>query len=424
MDQIGRDYVVLALSVGELEDGIVDAYYGPAELRDEARSRNSGAPQLAAEAVQIRSRLDAEVEDAQRRRWLDRQLLGLETLARRIGGEQMAYLDEVERCFDASPQQTPAEVYVRLRSELDQLLPGSGDLHQRLEARHTRLTIEPERVAGILDWLSPEIRSLCAAAFPIPEGESLSVSLVTNEPWSAYNWYDGNLRSRIEVNTDLPTRAHALVGLLTHETFPGHHLEHTWKETRLVRESGRIECSVQLINTPEAYISEGLAEVGGRLLVDGPKWQQLLLAICERAGIDLTEDGAAREWQIHQALRALRGAGGDAALQLHAGGRSRDEVREFLIDNTLVTPQQADKSLQFITHPLWRTYVFCYAGGLSLLGNWCAAAGDVTAQRARFFRLLTEQLTPSGIAEELAANRSGGRSGRGCRPVDGRLPAS
>ena len=50
-----------------------------------------------------------------------------------------------------------------------------------------------------------------------------------------------------------------------------------------MREQGRAEASVQLINTPEAYISEGLAEVGGKLLVDGDAWQGMLL-VDRRAG--------------------------------------------------------------------------------------------------------------------------------------------
>ena len=95
--------------------------------------------------------------------------------------------------------------------------------------------------------------------------------------------------------------------------------------------------------------------------------------------------------------------GGDAAMLLYADGRSREEVKRFLVDDGLSTQTRAEKSLEFIEHPLWRTYVFCYAGGEQLLTEWCRAAGDEDAQRARFFRLLTEQLTPSGIAEEMAA---------------------
>ena len=403
MDEIGRDYLLLGLALGELQEGTVDSYYGPPELREQAAARQTSPDELASDASALRARIHSEGLEEQRRRWLDRQLIALETMTRRLAGEEMSYREEVERCFDASPEPTPPEAYSKLRRELDDLLPQGGTLHERLEARDARLTIPSERLAGVVEWLLTEIRALSAEYFPAPEGESLSVSLVTNEPWAAYNWYDGNLSSRIEVNTDLPIRANALVGLLTHETFPGHHLEHSWKEQRLLRERGLAEASILLINTPEAYISEGLAEVGGNLLVSSERWQALLVSIGEQAGIAISAADAEREWQVNQALKALRGSGGDAALQLHAGGKSRDEVRRFLVDDALRSPQQAEKSLEFITHPLWRTYVFCYAGGQLLLEEWCAVAGDLAAQRDRFFRLLTEQLTPSGIAEELAA---------------------
>ena len=223
---------------------------------------------------------------------------------------------------------------------------------------------------------------------------------MTNEPWAAYNWYDGGLRSRIEFNTDLPTRAHHLVGTLGHEAFPGHHLEHAWKEQRLVNEQGRIEASIQLINTPEAYISEGLAEVGPRLLVDAERWQELLIGICERAGLPMSVADAAREWRDQpQAPRGIRGSGGDAALH-PARRRQVTRRRQALswIDDALRTPEQAEKNLEFMTHPLWRTYIFCYAGGEQLLTNGSTRPAIWPSARQRFTRLLTEQFTPSGIA--------------------------
>jgi hypothetical protein len=403
LDDIGRAYLVLALWGGELEEGYVDSYYGPPELREEARSRTRGPGQLRIEAQGLQARLEAEVADPQRRRWLDRQLIAIQTLARRLDGDQIPYLQEVELCFDAQPEATPPEAYSELRRRLDDLLPAGDSLVERLAARDARLVVSADRVAGILDWLVGELRALCGQFFQIPAGESLEINLVTGEPWAAYNWYDGGLRSRIEFNTDLPVRAHHLVGALGHEAFPGHHLEHAWKEQRLVNEQGRIEASIQLINTPEAYISEGLAEVGPRLLVDAGRWQELLIGICERAGLPMSVADAGREWEITEVARSIRGSGGDAALLLHVDGKPRDEVKRFLVDEALRTPEQAEKNLEFITHPLWRTYIFCYAGGEKLLTEWTRDAGDPPAQRERFVRLLTEELTPSGIAEELQA---------------------
>ena len=157
-----------------------------------------------------------------------------------------------------------------------------------------------------------------------------------------------------------------------------------------------------LINTPEAYVSEGLGELGGRYAVDAGRWQELFAAICEQAGIELAEGEAERQQRISAALNELRAVSADAALMLHHEGRPRGEVLAFIRETGLRTPEQAEKSLEFIGHPLWRTYVFCYSGGEALLARWCAAAGDLPAQRARFFRLLTEQLTPSGMTAEMA----------------------
>ncbi len=200
-----------------------------------------------------------------------------------------------------------------------------------------------ERLGAIVEWLTAQLRAEAKATFYVPDGENLELSLVTNEPWGAYNWYEGNLRSRIEVNTDLPVRAGGLPALLAHEAFPGHHLEHTSKEQRLVREQGRYESSIQLINTPEAFVSEGLAETGVRFVAGETRWKQILIDICDRAGIAMTPQEADRNWLIRAALHRLRGTAGDAALQLHAEGRSREQVVAFLEQDALVAHDRAVK---------------------------------------------------------------------------------
>ncbi|MDL2334460.1 MAG: hypothetical protein QFC55_00325 [Chloroflexota bacterium] len=401
MDALARDYLLVALGIGELEEGIVDAYYGPPELRQQAADANQSAAVMAGHAAALRARLADATDDEQRRRWLDRQLVGLETIANRLAGVELPYVDEVTRCFDARPEATPPEEYARVRTDLEQLLPGSGDLRERLAQHDARMVIPPDRLAAIADWVFAQLRAAAAQRWPLPQGESCTFSMVRDQPWAAYNWYDGNLQSRIEINTDLPMRADQLPGVVAHETFPGHHLEHAWHEQRLYRERGYAEVGVQLINTPEAYMSEGLGETGAWLLNDAARWQALLLEICDRAGIALSPEDAQREWRIATAKHRLRGVSGDAALQLFVAKRSREDVQRFLEQDALATPARAAKSLEFIEHPLWRTYVFCYAGGERLLTKWVTSAADESAKDARFFRLLTEQLTPSGIAAEI-----------------------
>jgi hypothetical protein len=402
VDDLARDYLLLSLAAGRLQEGIVDAYHGPPELEDAARGDPVTASDVVSRASRLRERVAHEAA-GQRARWLNGQLLALETIARRLAGEEIGYAEEVERCFDAPASATLPEQYDRAHAELDALLPPGPDLRTRLAARNERLAIPRDRLPQVIDFALAEISSHCQRRFRLPPGESLTVALVNDQPWAAYNWYEGELRSRIEVNTDLPVRATGVIGLLCHEAYPGHHLEHAWKEQRLVRELGLTESTVQLINTPEAYISEGLAELGRRYVLDDGEWQELLLAICSRSGLEMTQEQAAHEWHIDQALRSLRGSSGDAALMLHVEGRPMTEILEFLEHRALRTPDEAAKDIAFVTHPLWRAYVFCYAGGEALLEQWCSAAGNLPAQRERFFRLLTEQLTPSDIRAELPA---------------------
>jgi hypothetical protein len=92
-------------------------------------------------------------------------------------------------------------------------------------------------------------------------------------------------------------------------------------------------------------------------------------------------------------LAAIRG---NAAILRHADGRSHDEVLTYLREVGRYGPNGAAKRLEFIEHPLWRTYVFAYAEGEALLSRWLGALPE--AQRvARFERLLHEQLTPDAI---------------------------
>jgi hypothetical protein len=94
-----------------------------------------------------------------------------------------------------------------------------------------------------------------------------------------------------------------------------------------------------------------------------------------------------------ETLAAIRG---NAAILRHADGRSHEEVLAYLEEVGRYTPVVAAKRLEFIEHPLWRTYVFVYAEGEALLERWVGAVAE-DEQAARFGRLLHEQLTPAAV---------------------------
>ncbi len=408
-DPIARDYILLALRLDRQIPGLVDGYFGPADLRAQVDlEQPRPAPRLADDAAALRARLPAEVDEPDRRRWLDVQLAALEAQAQAITGDGMPYLDHVTACFDFRPERTPERVFEGAVAELDELLPGAAPLPARIAAWDERFTIPADRLRGVVEALLPGFRRRAQSLFDLPEREGVTVSFVRDQPWSGYNWYDGGRRSRVDLNTDLPIRAADILSVLPHETYPGHHLEHAWHEACLVDDLGRMEASVLCINAPECLLSEGLADLGRQFAVAADEEADVLAEVYLAAGLaDLGSDAtrratAERQVAISRALAAVRGVAGNAALMLHADGAPRAEVLAYLERWLLSTPERAAKRLEFISHPLWRTYVFVYFEGERLLRRWLEQVPPAE-QPARFRRLLVEQLTPSAIVEEIRA---------------------
>jgi hypothetical protein len=412
-DPIARDYLLLGLRLDQHIPGLVDGYFGPADLKADVDIGQLRSPaRLAADADSLLVRLPGEVADEGRRDWLTAQLTALRTQAAALAGDELPYLEHVARCFSWMPERRDDGIFDVAASELDAILPGPEPLADRLSAWHSRFEVPVQRLPGVVDWLVELFRSRAEQLFGLPAGEELKVSLVTKQPWSGYNWYDGGRRSRVDINTDLPVRAADLVHTVAHETFPGHHLEHAWKEADLIDRLGRLEASILLINTPECLISEGLADLGYDFASPADDEADLLVELFDRAGLPISSDVAAAR-DAAQRTVAMRGPRRrlsevlvNAALMRHADGASHDETLDYLTRVGRLAAPLAQKRLEFIEHPLWRTYVFVYHEGEALLRRWLDVVPEAE-RAARFGRLLHEQLTPTAIAAELAAAGSG-----------------
>jgi hypothetical protein len=408
-DAIARDYLLLALRLDHHIPGIVDGYYGPADLKAQVDLEGVRPPaRLAEDAADLHERVRTSVADPARREWLDRQLTAFETHAALLSGQDIPYLETIGRCFAWSPHREADAVYDRAADELDRVLPGDEPLDARVAADDEAWTVPPEAARQVVDRLVDRFRERARASFGLPEGEGLRVSFVRDQPWTGYNWFDGGRRSRVDLNTDLPLRIPSMVTTVAHETYPGHHLEHATKEDELVDRRGWLEASLLALNTPECLISEGLANVGGDFVADPAERADLLVELATLAGIGLARDAGAlraaavRRVAMTEPRKSLDASRVDAALLRHADGRSHDEVLDYLIRVGRFAPDVAEKRLEFIEHPLWRLYVFVYVEGERLVRRWLDAA-PAEERVARFGRLLREPLTPVSIARDVGA---------------------
>ena len=386
-------YIELGLRLGRHVDGFVDAYYGPPAVAARVEREAPMAPAaLVAEAGRLVSDLDAgdgETElGADRRRWLRAQVVGLHTSARKLSGDQIAYVDEVEQCYGVRPHRHDEAEFEAAHRRLDEVLPGSGPLAERYTTWREGLAIAPDKLRAVIDSLAEDFRERTAHLFGLPEGERVEWELVTNQPWSGFNYYQGGLSSRVAINTDLPVLSPTIAHLVAHEAYPGHHTEHTRKEVGLVRDRGHQEETIFLVGTPQCLLAEGLADLGLEILL-GPRPEPVVAQHLRPLGVPYDAEVVATVAEAGEALNHVRG---NVAFLLHEEGAGADEAIAYAEHWGLVNRDRAEKMLQFLTDETWRTYITCYLEGLPLCRSF--AAGDP----ARFGRLLDEQLLPIDLA--------------------------
>jgi hypothetical protein len=392
------EYVRLGLRFDRLESGFVDAYTGDPQIRAQVADEPAPTPQgLRNQARGLLRELEAAGLPDDRADYLRGQLTGLECTARKMSGEPVGFVDEVAAYFQVDVELGDPAVYAAAHAELEVLLPGGAPLAERYAVHRRREECPPDRLETAVHALSSALRDRVRGRYGLPEVETVTYEVVTDQPWSGFNYYEGAYRSRVAINADLPHRLSHLPHLVAHEAYPGHHTEHCRKELGLVERADRIEHTVFLVNTPECLMAEGLADLGVQASI-GDGWGPWAQEILDDLGLRF--DGHLAE-RVAAAAAPLNRVRQDAAILLHDRAADPDEVIAFLQRWSLVSHERATQQLRFLTHPLWRAYISTYIEGYDLLTRWLAHRPADQPVEDRFFRLLDEPLTPRAVASEL-----------------------
>jgi hypothetical protein len=313
--------------------------------------------------------------------------VGLRTSARIQAGEPLGYLDEVESCYGARPQLVPEDDFAAAHQRLDAVLPGDGPLRERYIAWREAHAVPPDKLQPAIRSLAEDLRARTDERFPIPDGEHIEWIFETDKPWAGFNYYEGDLRSRVAINIDLPVLSLSLAHLVAHEAFPGHHTEHTRKEVGLVRQRRWLEETIFMVGTPQCTMAEGLADLGLEVVV-GVRPEGFSAEHLRPLGIRYDAEVAA---EVSQAGESLGWVRSNAAIMLHEHDTPADDVIAYLERWGLLPPERARKAIAFMTDPTWRSYSHCYTEGLRL----CRAY--VGGDPARFECLVTDQLLPADL---------------------------
>lgn len=391
MDKVAEAYVHLVLAVGRHDASFVDAYYGPEAWKAKAAL---GMPVPRLDLEQQTKALLAKLKAlpaSPRREFLIKQLVAVDCFLRRLGGETMTLAQEAKQLYDIDIPSVTLKELESARQKLETLIPGESSLETRVQSLRARFLVPADKLPILAEAALKELRLRTARILTLPEGERFRLAFVTQKPWGGYNWYEGNLSSLIEVNTDLPIALDRVTGLLAHEGYPGHHVYNALLEHHLVKAKGWQEFSVYPLHSPQSLIAEGTANAALGMVMTEPEHRTFMLkTLAPLAGLDTQE--LDRYLDLQKLLGTL-GRAGDLAIRMQLEEKRPDaEVIAFLQRFSLVTPERARKTLEF--NRVNRAYVFTYSVGQQLVEAYAGTGPD---RVQRFVDLLNRPVTPSDL---------------------------
>ncbi|MEE8137782.1 MAG: hypothetical protein V3T81_02755, partial [Thermoanaerobaculia bacterium] len=373
MDRIAETYVKLVLALGQHDADYVDAYFGPEAWRGEAESEQLGLEEIRSRAQAALSRLAALAPPADDPLGLPRHvhlLRSLEALIARIdllAGVEMSFDEEALSLYDAEPPSFPEAHFQAILDRLEERLPGEGPLIGRYEAFRQAFVIPSEQLDAVFTAAIEACREKTLEHIELPPEESFTVEYVTDKSWSGYNWYQGDYKSLIQVNTDLPIYIDRALDLACHEGYPGHHVFNVLIERQLFKGRGWIEYAVYPLFSPRSLIAEGTANFG--IEVAFPAEERLELerrVLFPLAGLD--PERAADYYEVQELVKRLSYAGNEAARRYLEGEIGAEAAASWLTTYALMPPARAEQRLRFIDQ--YRSYVINYNLGQDLVRGW------------------------------------------------------
>jgi hypothetical protein len=400
LNDVAQDYVRLVLEIDAHDPGYVDAYYGPAELREAARKSPRAQARLKREADRLLAALAATEaagpEEAQRAKVLAANIASARFRLDMIGGTRVSFADEAERLFALRPVLKPLKDYDAALARVEALVPGTDPLPVRVGEFRSRYEVPDDKLPAVMNAAIAECRRRTVQHIALPDGESFKMEMVKGKSWGAYNYYKGDNQSLIQVNTDQPVLVGNTLVLGCHEGYPGHHVQGIFME-RAYRTRGWAEFSVLPLYVPAAPLNEGGGDFGLELAFPGDERLKFEMEVLyPLAGID---PATAQAYDaLREATSELDGASLTISQMYLDGVIDRAKTIDLIQRYELVARDVAEHSLTFDDE--YRSYVINYTSGEDVVRAYVDRAGADPAARWKAYEyILSTPVLPSDLAK-------------------------
>jgi hypothetical protein len=358
---LDEDYLKLFVQIGNFTKevtgiSIVDAYFGPRKFLPEKMQQVLPSEKLIStvETLICRSK---EIDDKLERIVTLKDLQSLKIVVRWLSEDNIPYVQLVKGIFGITPSKfSPAEIR-KAQGQVEDAstdLPGS-DVSGKIARWREESKISGEALKKMIDTevvqRTKEIEELfekrvfCYLPVKI-KNNGVIYKAVSDEPWGAYNYYQGNYTSVNAINLDRTFNKYRLVAMLCHEY--EHHIANVFTE-QYYRKTKALDMSVALLHTKRSIISEGTAD-------------------CAREFLNLmpTEYG-----ELLESLGTLQSMIGlNAAYMLNVESADDEKVAEYISSEGFMPIEDAKQSLNFSKPTnrdgkpnLFKPYIYTYYFG-------------------------------------------------------------
>ena len=368
IDSIARDYVRVALALGERDPDSLDYSIAPAAIQAKIREAYPADDQIDREAASLEDRLArigaGDAESKARVEFLRLQLRAIRARARMLHGAYLDFDSEAAALFATTRLPDGVEDMVQqigIRASILRQLPVSAHgttLAARYGAYDRRFLVPPDTLKAVMSAALNVCRARTLEHMQLPAGESVDLTFVHRQPWSAFSRYRGNAHSTISLNLDFPITVDDALELACHEGYPGHHVFNTLRDQALLTQNHWPEAALQLTFSPQSYLSEAAAAYAPRLAFSVAERTRIEReTLFPLAGLNPAE--AERYVAISSAIRQLSPAEPAIAREYLDGRLEFVRAGRQLGDELLMA--NADASLLYMNE--YRTYMLAYTDG-------------------------------------------------------------
>jgi len=337
---------------------IVDTYFGPDKFHPNKQSKEKAAVDLVHDIHLAYDALRDEIDDSLRLEYMMCELQSLNVVVNWLDRNDLSYAELVEGLFHISMKRfSESEIDKSIEILTDAMAGFPGDnLRDKVKEHFAKGSITGETLQSLIEdelqqrarETSEEFRNKIYAIMGTSVTDNgVQYECVSDKPWGAYNWYQGEFKSLNQFNIDRTVNRDTLRASIYHEY--EHHVSNLWREKAFLK-TGNLELSLVPMHTGRCVIAEGTAETA-----------KDFLGVSE-------DDSGIRILTVLTSLRQMSIING--AILLNDEGKSEKDVIEYMMYRGYRSRKSSEASIEFISPTtkegktnFFAPYIFTYLIG-------------------------------------------------------------